>query len=62
MTRTEVIVHAFKSYDMQNDAWTYSKCKATDAFIGRVRAIVIEDTAEVVEASLLDEFGRYKPH
>ena len=58
----KVTVHHFKFYDVNADEEIIPRRKSTEARITSILgAVIIPGTAEQVEISRLDEYGRYDP-
>lgn len=56
-----IAVYAFKVWDGFADTYNYPEFKSTKERIDRVRGVILDDTAENVPVSALDEDGRYIP-
>lgn len=56
-----VIVHGFQRYNTGKGENEVSRYKATPKAIERLKCAIVKGTAETVDASLLDDLGRYKP-
>lgn len=57
-----VTVHHFRVWDIPNDTWIYPPLKSPESRIrNEARGEIIPGTAEDVDPSQLDEFGRYDP-
>jgi hypothetical protein len=54
-----VVVHGFKIYNFAEDREQVQPSKRTAEEIERIGGEIIESTAETVDASLLDPYGRY---
>ena len=55
-----VPVYRFKRYNLLNDKYDVSRCKATKETIARFGCEIVEGSAELVDESTLDGLGRYK--
>ncbi|WP_156648004.1 hypothetical protein [Methylobacterium sp. Leaf88] len=57
-----VTVHHFRVWDAAKDEWVYPPLKSPESRIrDEARGEILPGTAEDVDASTLDEFGRYDP-
>ncbi len=62
MASTETaVVHNFKKWNIAEDEYEVSRFKATAEAVERAGSEIIGGTAETVDASLLDDTGRYRP-
>jgi hypothetical protein len=60
---TNVTVHSFMVPDIREGALVEAKGKATRETIASLHGVVIEHTEQSIDASLLNETGRYhEPH
>jgi hypothetical protein len=59
MPSCPVPIFAYKVWDIKSGSYKPGRYKATEEAIKRFGAVRIDDTAEEVDASLLDEEGRY---
>lgn len=54
-----IAVYAFKVWDGFSDTYHYPEYKSTKERIDRVRGVILDDTAELVDISDLDADGRF---
>jgi hypothetical protein len=55
------IVHSFRVYNIGQAAMVIQPHKCTVECIQRIRGAIVPETAEMVDASFIDEDGRYRP-
>lgn len=53
-------VYSYEKYDHQTGSMKIATHKATEEAILSFEAIKLDDTKEIVDASKIDDFGRYK--